>query len=205
MVLPNYTQTLRPVGQLLDSLRIDSFTFTMDRDGLVIRDKTRNRAQVTPREKAFLADLESHRVGPQGHAQAKRLAEGVLEWRLEWADLERLAREGQSQRRSMGPTPEANSLPQILRVIGGVVDRKRGQLLAKRILSGLNISPPAGEKFLKITRCRCCTTAGYACTRGVSRLGTNSFSGLRGLFPAEIFPSQFGSNFFTMPIVDHGI
>lgn len=84
MDLLNYTQILRPVGQLLDSLRIESFAITMERDGAVIRDKTRDRAQVTPREKTFLAELESHRIGSQRHAQAKRLAEGVLEWCLEW-------------------------------------------------------------------------------------------------------------------------
>jgi len=125
----NHTQILRPVGQLLESLRIDSFAITMDQDGVVIRDKTPNRAQVTPREKAFLAELESHRAGSQGHSEARRLAEGVLEWRLGWADIERLEREGQAQRRIAGQTPEASSLPQILRVLGGVVDQKRGQLL----------------------------------------------------------------------------
>lgn len=130
MEIPNYTQILRLVGQLLDALRIDSFAITLDQDGVLVRDRTRNRAQVTPREKAFLADLKSHRVGSQGIAQAKRLAEGVLEWRLEWADIERLEKERQSQRQATGQTPEANTLPQILRVIGGIVDQKHGQLLA---------------------------------------------------------------------------
>jgi hypothetical protein len=126
----SHTQILRPVGQLLDSLRIDCFAITMDSEGVVIRDKTRNRAQVTPRERAFLADLESHHVGAEAKVQARRLAEGVLEWRLDWADIERLEREGQSQRRKAGQAPDANSLPQILRVLGGVVDQKRGQLLS---------------------------------------------------------------------------
>ena len=82
MDLLTYTQILRPVGQLLDALRIE-FAITMERDGAVIRDKTRDRVQVTPREKTFLAELESHRIGLHRHAQAKRLAEGVLEWSLE--------------------------------------------------------------------------------------------------------------------------
>ncbi len=125
----SYAQLLRPVGQLLDSLRIESFAITIDQEGVVIRDKTRNRAQVTPREKAFLAELESRRTGSQGTAQARRLAEGVLEWSLEWVDIERLEHEGQSHRRKAGQAPDANSLPQILRVLGGVVDQKRGQLL----------------------------------------------------------------------------
>lgn len=125
----SYAQLLRPVGQLLDSLRIESFAITIDQEGVVIRDKTRNRAQVTPREKAFLAELESHRTGSQGTAQARRLAEGVLEWSLEWVDIERLEHEGAVSRRNTGQAPDANSLPQILRVLGGVVDQKRGQLL----------------------------------------------------------------------------
>lgn len=150
----SYTQLLRPVGQLLDSLRIESFAFTIDQEGDVIRDKTRNRAQVTPREKAFFAELESHRTGSQGTAQARRLAEGVLEWRLEWGDIERLEHEGQSHRRNAGQAPDANSLPQIHRVLGGVVDQKRGQLLfiSKEAEIVLNISHPAGKKSRKSSR-----------------------------------------------------
>ena len=151
----NYTQILRPVGQLLEALRIDAFAITMDQDGVVIRDKTRNRAQVTPREKAFLAELESHHVGSQGNAQARRLAEGVLEWRLEWADIERLEREGLSHRRSAGQTPEANSLPQILRVLGGVVDQKRGQLLfisKEPTMVRLEYQSSSGQKIFRILK-----------------------------------------------------
>ena len=53
----NYATLLRPIGQMLKGLRIDSFAVKPDRDGFVIRDKTRNRAQLTPRERAFLARL----------------------------------------------------------------------------------------------------------------------------------------------------
>jgi hypothetical protein len=37
----SYTQLLRPVGQLFESLRIESFAITIDQDGVVIRDETR--------------------------------------------------------------------------------------------------------------------------------------------------------------------
>ena len=53
----SYATLLRPIGQMLEGLRIDSFAVKPDRDGFVIRDKTRNRAQLTPRERAFLARL----------------------------------------------------------------------------------------------------------------------------------------------------
>jgi hypothetical protein len=59
---------------------------------------------------------------------ALRLAAGVFEWHLTQADLERLEREGRGRRESPEHTPDSHSVSQILRVVGNILDQKRGQL-----------------------------------------------------------------------------
>src|ERR671915_405278 len=43
-----YALLLRPVGQLLEALRIESFSLSVENDDLVVRDKTPGRKQMTP-------------------------------------------------------------------------------------------------------------------------------------------------------------
>src|SRR5688572_13896917 len=94
----SYAALLRPIGQMLESLRIDSFAVTPDGQGFIIRDKTRNRTQLTPRERSFLADLHSSHTASLDKEDALRLAAGVFEWHLIDDDLERLEREGRGRR-----------------------------------------------------------------------------------------------------------
>ena len=126
----NYAQSLRLIGQMLDALRIESFSITVEADDFVVRDKTRNRSQLTPREKAFLARLHSSHAAAQDKENARKLAAGIFEWQVTRADLEGLEREGQAKRRINNLTPESHSLPQVLRVAGGIVDQKLGRLIS---------------------------------------------------------------------------
>ena len=125
-----YAGMLRPIGQLLEGLRIEFFTLSLDDDGIVVRDKTRNRTQLTPREKAFLSELKLAHADSNDKRSALRLAAGILEWRLTEADIERLEQVGREHRRSSKQTPDSHSTSQILRVIGGMIDQKRGRLLS---------------------------------------------------------------------------
>ena len=47
-----YALLLRPVGQLLEALRIESFSLSVENEDLVVRDKTPGRKQITPRAPA---------------------------------------------------------------------------------------------------------------------------------------------------------
>jgi hypothetical protein len=125
-----YSQLMRPIGQMLETLRIECFSIIADGDGFVVRDRTRNRAQLTPREKAFLDELHAQQSGDQERADAKRLASGVLEWRLGQVDLERLERDGQSKRRDDAKLADSHSTSQVLRVVGGIIDQKRARLIS---------------------------------------------------------------------------
>jgi len=123
----SYAALLRPIGQMLETLRIESFAVTLNGDGFIIRDQTRNRAQLTPRERAFLAHLHSMHGATLDKEDALRLAAGIFEWHLTSDDLQRLEREGRERRRDDEQTPDSHSVSQILRVIGTILDQKRSQ------------------------------------------------------------------------------
>ena len=124
----NYATLLRPIGQMLEGLRIDSFAVKPDRDGFVIRDKTRNRAQLTPRERAFLARLHFGHTASLDKEDALRLAAGVFEWHVTESDVEHFERQGREKRRDGEHAPDSHSVSQVLRVIGAILDQKRGQM-----------------------------------------------------------------------------
>jgi len=128
---------LRPVGQTLDNLRIDSFTVISDDDGFIVRDKTRNRAQLTPREKAFLNELSASHSPVKAKQNALRLASGIFEWHLTTADIERLEKAGRERRRDGDQPVDSHSMSQILRSIGELVDQKRGRLISVSKIEGL--------------------------------------------------------------------
>ena len=125
-----YANLLRPVGQTLDNLRIESFTVITDEDGFIVRDKTRNRAQLTPREKTFLSDLSASHSALKAQQNALRLANGIFEWHLTDTDIERLEKAGRERRRDTEQAPDSHSMSQILRIIGAIVDQKRGRLIS---------------------------------------------------------------------------
>jgi hypothetical protein len=123
-----YSTLLRPIGQMLESLRIESFAVLSDRNGFVVRDKTRNRAQLTPRERAFLAELHISHSATLDKRDALRLAAGVFEWHVTEKDLERFEREGRKKRHGVEQAPDSHSVSQVLRVIGAILDRKHARM-----------------------------------------------------------------------------
>ena len=123
-----YTALLRPIGQMLEGLRIESFSVKPDSVGFVVRDKTRNRAQLTPREKAFLGELHWMHGASLNREDALRLAAGVFEGHVTTIDLERFEAAGRARRQQESGTPDSHSVSQILRVIGNILDQKRHEL-----------------------------------------------------------------------------
>ena len=88
----SYATLLRPIGQMLEGLRIDSFAVRSDGNGFVVQDRTRNRAQLTPRERSFLAELHLGHTDSLDKEDALRLAAGVFEWHVTESDMERFER-----------------------------------------------------------------------------------------------------------------
>jgi hypothetical protein len=114
-----YAAVLRLIGQVRETLRIESFTVSPDGDDFIIRDKTRNRTQLTHRERAFLASLESSHGSSPEKKDWLRLASGVLEWRLTQEDLVRFERDRQERRRLPAQMVDSHSISQILRAVCG--------------------------------------------------------------------------------------
>ena len=108
-----YALLLRPVGQLLEALRIESFSLSVENEDLVVRDKTPGRKQITPREKALLAEWQVTHTRPQDNEGALKLASGILEWRMTPADIDRLEREGQS-RAAIGTSKKCRERPLLI-------------------------------------------------------------------------------------------
>jgi hypothetical protein len=123
-----YATLLRPIGQILERLRIESFAVVPDRNGFVVRDKTRNRAQLTPRERAFLAELHRSHADSLDKKDALKLAAGVFEWHVTERDVERFERDGRKKRHGVEQAPDSHSVSQILRVIGTILDQQHGKL-----------------------------------------------------------------------------
>jgi hypothetical protein len=126
----NYAALLRPIGQMLESLRIESFAVRPDEDSFVVRDQTRNRVQLTPRERTFLAELHWSHADSLDKSDARRLAAGVFEWHVTRSDVERFEREGREKRRAEDQTPDTHAVSQMLRVIGSILDQKGGRMAA---------------------------------------------------------------------------
>ncbi len=124
----SYATLLRPIGQLLEGLRIDSFAVRSDGNGFVVQDRTRNRAQLTPRERSFLAELHLGHTDSLDKEDALRLAAGVFEWHVTESDMERFEREGREKRRGGEQAPDSHSVSQVLRVIGTILDQKHGHM-----------------------------------------------------------------------------
>ena len=128
----NYAALLRPIGQMLEALRIDFFAVKPDNGGFLVRDKTRSRAQLTPRERAFLAELHLCHTPSLDldKEDALRSAAGIFEWHVTETDIERFELEGRERRHAAQGTPDSHSVSQILRVIGSILDQKRGQMFS---------------------------------------------------------------------------
>jgi len=127
----NFSQLLRPVGQMLEPLQIDSFSLKVEDSGVSVV------AQKPPEAREHRPDV-SLRVSWQIFRRKKtdtpsepQPTSGALELHYSRDDIARMDAEGQSKRQSgAGGSPEAHNLSQILRAVGAFVDQKQGRLLA---------------------------------------------------------------------------
>ena len=109
--IPNYAIALRCIGQALERQNIDIFELIADADGFVVQ-----------------------------CADPKPPYTGIVRLHYSVDSITILDREGQAQRQRAKSEFRFDSLPEILRAIGGYLDPKRAQLL--RLNNGC---APAGE------------------------------------------------------------
>ncbi|MEA2658375.1 MAG: hypothetical protein QOF64_966 [Candidatus Binatota bacterium] len=126
----NYAQLLRPVGQVLETLKVESFSMTIASTGVHVIAQKKAEKQSPEPELSMRVAWQSLRRQKAELARGPEATSGVLELHYSRSDIERIDTEEQSKRRGKGAGSEAHSLPEILRALGGYVDQKGGQVLA---------------------------------------------------------------------------
>lgn len=127
----NYAQLLRPVGQMLEALKIDSFSLTIEAQGVhVVAEKPPEKPSAPAPELSLRVVWQSFRRHKPEPPREPEAASGVVELHYSQVDIERVDTEEQSKRQEEYGTPAAHTLPQVLRALGGYVDQKGGQILA---------------------------------------------------------------------------
>jgi hypothetical protein len=127
----NFSQLLRPVGQMLEPLQIESFSLKVEDSGgvHVSAQKREERRPSTP-EVSLRVVWQTFRRHKPEPVKEPESPSGVLELHYTRDDIARMDAEEQSKRKGTGGAPEAHALSQIFRAVGAYVDQKRGKLLA---------------------------------------------------------------------------
>src|SRR5687767_8792741 len=125
----SFSQLLRPVGQMLEPLQIESFSLKVEDGGVaVFADK---RATPQPAQNVSLkVSWQIFRRKKAESAPEPQPSSGSLEIHYSHDDIVRMETEGQGKRTGAPGSPEAHTLSQILRAVGAFVDQKQGRLLS---------------------------------------------------------------------------
>jgi hypothetical protein len=123
----NFSQLLRPVGQMLEPLQIESFSLKVEDSGVAVYAEKRD---APPPNVSLKVSWQIFRRKKAETAQETQPSSGTLEIHYTHEDIARMDSEGQSKRTGAPGSPEAHNLSQILRAVGAFVDQKQGRLLA---------------------------------------------------------------------------
>lgn len=127
----SFSQLLRPVGQMLEPLQIESFSLQMDDSGVSVHAQKADDAKAAAPKVAFRVSWQIFRHKKVDSAPEPQPTSGALELYYTLDEIERMDVEAQSKRQGgAGGSPEAHTLSQILRAVGAFVDQKQGRLLA---------------------------------------------------------------------------
>jgi hypothetical protein len=123
----NFSQLLRPVGQMLEPLQIESFSLKVEDQGVAV---FAERPE-TPPSATNMSLKVSWQIFRRKKVEAEpQPSSGTLELHYTHEDIARMDTEGQNRRSGKAGSPEAHALSQILRAVGAFVDQKQGRLIA---------------------------------------------------------------------------
>jgi hypothetical protein len=125
----SFSQLLRPVGQMLEPLQIESFSLKVEDGGVAVfadKRETPQRAQNV----SLKVSWQIFRRKKAETAPEPQPSSGSLEIHYSHDDIARMETEGQGKRTGAPGSPEAHTLSQILRAVGAFVDQKQGRLLS---------------------------------------------------------------------------
>jgi hypothetical protein len=133
----NYSQTLRAIGQDLEARHVKAFDVEHQNEDYFVwvRSEISSSEKSPPLKAGWKAFRRSRsRLPDQPAAQKENSAEpegsGAYQLRYSPEDVDRLERAGQARRREPNRTPDAHSLSQLLRALGGYISRRNVRLVA---------------------------------------------------------------------------
>jgi hypothetical protein len=125
----SFSQLLRPVGQMLEPLQVESFSLQVEDTGVAVFAEKPEAPQPTP-SFSLKVSWQIFRRKKTEPTQEPQPSSGTLEIHYTHEDIARTDSEGQTRRSGAAGSPEAHTLSQILRAVGAFVDQKQGRLLA---------------------------------------------------------------------------
>jgi hypothetical protein len=126
----NFSQWLRPIGQLLEPLGVESFSLQVEDGGVFIRAQKPAVRQAPPAQNVSLRSIwQTFRSKGSETAKEPQTRWETVELRYTDDDIARMETEAKSKRSGAGGSPEAHALAQILRSVGAFVDQKQGRLI----------------------------------------------------------------------------
>jgi len=135
----SYAQTLRAIGQALETARLDTFQLENVGEDYYVRGETLVQVQSAPQnwQPTSIWQKLKGSTPPSMETPAVQLVRQPVQLNYSSSDIERLEQEGQSRRRNPHGMPETNSPSQVLRAAGAYLDRKRAKLQELSKLDGI--------------------------------------------------------------------
>lgn len=112
-------QTLRAIGQALESWHLEDFDLESHGEDFIVRGVKRDAPRRLNLSQTFQRLFSRKPTGPTNFVMLHYTPE----------EIDRLEKEGQAKRTPSSETPDLSSLSQILRSLGSYVDGKGGRLL----------------------------------------------------------------------------
>jgi hypothetical protein len=125
----DFSQLLRPIGEALEPLHIESFRLRVESDGISISAQKRVERQAPPADSTVRSVWDVFRRKKVEVPPAPQPSSRILEIRYSYDDIARMDAEGNAKRIATGEKPDPHALSQILRAAGAFVDQKQGRLL----------------------------------------------------------------------------
>ena len=137
MIVTDFSQRLRALGQALELLKVDEFDMEPDGDDFLVRGKTIvpvTNAVEPPLDASILQHVwgvlpgqRSVELGLNLSVAPRRVTR--LDLRYTPKDIDRLEREGWARRMNLQRIADPDSLSQLLRTIGAYINRKSAHLV----------------------------------------------------------------------------
>jgi hypothetical protein len=126
----SFSQLLRPVGQMLEPLQVESFSLKVEEGGIAVFAEKQENAQPARPDISLKVSWQIFRRKKSDAVQDPQPTSGTLELHYSHDDIARMDAQGQEKRTGSPGSPEAHTLSQILRAVGAFVDQKQGRLVS---------------------------------------------------------------------------